>query len=206
MNTIKVNIKEIVKNNLLSEANRKNHIYNSFEKIKDLKNDELIKGYVETSFGLMNEGYTVDEIESSLEEIENPLNMLDDKVDWKNMFKDSLTSSAKEYIIKWLLNTVGMGPQWSTTIAQVFSNKFTPLDMLKPFKNEGMCVQHMPNMVDSILEVIVRYIGSEVTNTDRADYNWSGTGNVMIGNIIGETIQQSNISETISNKLCKVIH
>lgn len=206
MNTIKVNIKEIVKNNLLSEANRRNHIYNSFEKIKDLKNDELIKGYVETSIGLMNEGYTVDEIESSLEEIENPLNMLDDKVDWKNMFKDSLTSSAKEYIIKWLLNAIGMGPQWSTTLAQFFSNKFTPLDMLKPFKNEAMCIENMPKMVDGVLEVIVRYIGSEVTKTDRSDYNWSGVGGNLVGNMFGEAIEESNISESISNKLCKVIH
>lgn len=205
MNTIKVNIKEIVKTNLISEANRRNHIYNSFEKIKDLKNDELIKGYVETSIGLMNEGYTVDEIESSLEEIENPLDMLDGKVDWKGMFKDSLTSTAKEYIIKWLLNAVGMGPQWSTTLAQAFSS-YSPLDMLKPFKNEQMCLQHMPGLSDMVLKVIVRYIGSEVTNTDRTDYNYSGAGGVLIGNMFGEAIEESNISESISNKLCKVIH
>lgn len=205
MKTIKVNIKEIVKNNLLSESNRKNHIYNSFEKIKDLKNNELIKGYVETSIGLMNEGYTVDEIESSLNEIENPLNMLDGKLDWKSVFKDSLTSGAKEYVIKWLLSAVGMGPQWSTTISQAFAD-YSPLDMLKPFKNEQMCIQHMPALSDTILEVIVRYIGSSATGTNRTDYDWSGVGGNLVGNIFGEVIRDSNISETISNKLCKAIH
>jgi hypothetical protein len=205
MNTIKVNIKEIVRTNLINESDRRKHILNSFQKIKDLKNEQLLEGYISTSNKLISEGYGFHEIENLINEIENPLNMLDGKVDWGGMFKESLYSSAKEYIIKWLLNAVGMGPQWSTTMAQALAD-LNPLDLLKPFKNEQNCIQYMPNICDTVLEVLVRYLGSSATGTNRTDYNWSGMGSVGVGNIFGEAIRESNIGESISNKLCKVIH
>lgn len=205
MNTIKVNIKDIVRKNLISESNKTNFLNESFEKIKDYKGHVLVEKYIETSISLLNEGFEFEEIENYLNEIDNPLNALGDKVDWGGMFKESLYSSAKEYIIKFILNYIGVGPGISTTLSQFFAD-VTPMDLLRPFKNVEYCNTYLPKIMNGVLEVIVRYLGSKITGTDRNDYEWSGVGNVGLGNMFGEAIRESNMSKTISDKLCKVIH
>jgi hypothetical protein len=64
----------------------------------------------------------------------------------------------------------------------------------------------MPNICDTVLEVLIRYLGSTATGVDRTEYGWKGLGSVGVGNLFGEAISESNIGESISNKLCKVIH
>lgn len=205
MNTIKINIKDVVRKNLISESNKVNYLNESFKKIKDYKGDVLIEKYIETSVSLLNEGYEFEEIENYLNEIDNPLNALGDKVDWGGMFKESLYSSAKEYAIKFFLNYLGVNQGISTTLAQFFAD-VTPIDLLRPFKNAEYCNTYLPKIMKGVLEVIVRYLGSEITGTDRNDYNWSGMASVGLGNMFGEAISESNISNTISVKLCKIIH
>lgn len=204
MNTIKLEIKNIVKSNL--EEKRKEKFNSSFQKLREIKDRSLLgEQFMQTSLNLMREGYEIDDIENYLNEIDNPLDGLKDKVDWSGMFKDSLYSTAKEYIIKWLLDYIGMGPVISTTLAQFFAD-YSPLDLLKPFKNEQYCNQYLPDMIDGILEVTVRYLGGKVTGTNRTNYEWGGAPSVAIGNLFGDAIKKSNISETISTQLCKVIH
>ena len=204
MNTIKLEIKNIVKSNL--EEKRKEKFNSSFQKLREIKDRSLLgEQFMQTSLNLMREGYEIDDIENYLNEIDNPLDGLKDKVDWSGMFKDSLYSTAKEYIIKWLLDYIGMGPGISTTLAQFFAD-YSPLDLLKPFKNEQYCNQYLPDMIDGILEVTVRYLGGKVTGTNRTNYEWGGAPSVAIGNLFGDAIKKSNISETISTQLCKVIH
>lgn len=204
MNTIKLEIKNIVKSNL--EEKRKEKFNSSFQKLREIKDRSLLgEQFMQTSLNLMREGYEIDDIENYLNEIDNPLDGLKDKVDWSGMFKDSLYSTAKEYIIKWLLDYIGFGPNTSTTLAQFFAD-YSPLDLLKPFKNEQYCNQYLPDMIDGILEVTVRYLGGKVTGTNRTNYEWGGAPSVAIGNLFGDAIKKSNISETISTQLCKVIH
>jgi len=205
MNTIKLNIKEIVQNNLISEMNRRDYLNESFVKIKDFRGDKLINEYMKTSVTLMNEGFTFEEIETHINEIDNPLDKLDGKVDWGGMFKDSLYSSAKEYAIKWILNYIGVGPQISTSLAQFFA-EVTPLDLLRPFKNEQYCTMYLPKIMNGALEVIVRYLGAKMTGTDRTNYEWSGLGSVGVGNLFGEAIKESKVGKAMSDKLCKVLH
>jgi hypothetical protein len=143
-----------------------------------------------------------------LNEIENPLAGVTDKVDWSGMLKDSLYSSAKEYVIKWVLDYVGLSsklPGLSTSLAQFFAD-YSPLDLLKPFKNAQYCDQYLPDMIDGVLELSVRYLGGKITGTNRTNYEWKGAPSVAIGNLFGEAIKKSNISETISTQLCKMIH
>jgi hypothetical protein len=204
MNTIKLEIKNIVKSNL--EEKRKEKFNSSFQKLREIKDKSLLgEQFMQTSLNLMREGYEIEDIESYLNEVDNPLDGLKDKVDWSGMFKDSLYSTAKEYIIKWLLDYIGFGPNISTTLAQFFAD-YSPLDLLKPFKNEQYCNQYLPDMIDGILEVTVRYLGGKVTGTNRTNYEWGGAPSVAIGNLFGSAIEKSNISQTMSTQLCKLIH
>jgi hypothetical protein len=214
MNTIKLDIKNIVKSNLQEKRDEK--FYESFMKLHKLEDKSLLgEQFMQTSLNLMREGYTIDDIENFLNEIENPLSGITDKikgstekVDWSGMMKDSLYSSAREYIIKWILDYVGLSsrlPGLSTSLAQFFADR-TPLELLKPFKNEQYCIQSLPGIIDGVLEVSVRYLGGKVTGTDRTNYEWSGAPSVAIGNLFGAAIEKSNISETISTQLCKMIH
>ncbi len=214
MNTIKLDIKNIVKSNLQEKRNER--FYESFQKLNKLEDKSLLgEQFMQTSLNLMKEGYSIDDIENFLNEIENPLSGITDKikgstekVDWSGMMKDSLYSSAKEYVIKWVLDYVGLSsrlPGLSTTLSQFFAD-YSPLDLLKPFKNAQYCSQYLPDMIDGVLEVIVRYLGGKITGTNRTNYEWGGAPSVAIGNLFGDAIRKSNVSETISGQLCKMIH
>ena len=214
MNTIKLEIKNIVKSNLQEKRNER--FYESFMKLHKIEDKSLLgEQFMQTSINLMKEGYTIDDIENFLNEIENPLSGITDKitgatekVDWSGMMKDSLYSSAKEYIIKWIFDYVGISktaPGLSTTLSQALAD-LDIRNLFRPFKNEQYCIQYLPNVIDVILEGIVRYMGGKVTGTDRNNYEWGGAPSVAIGNAFGVAIEKSNISETISTQLCKIIH
>ena len=66
----------------------------------------------------------------------------------------------------------------------------------------------MPKLIDAILEVIVRKLGSKISGIDSNDYglNLKSAGTTLTGNLFGEAIRQSNISEVLSEKFCKLIH
>ncbi len=69
-------------------------------------------------------------------------------------------------------------------------------------------MSHMPKMVDSVLEALSRYIAGSAMGVDRNNYglNLGGITSSFAGNMFGEVIRDSNMGETISNKLCKLIH
>ena len=75
----------------------------------------------------MNDGYTIEEIEAS--DIYNKMN----SVDWKGVVGDSILTTAKEYIIKYVMQEVlGANATFSRMFAQFMAN-VNPLDLLKPF-------------------------------------------------------------------------
>jgi hypothetical protein len=66
----------------------------------------------------------------------------------------------------------------------------------------------MPKIIDGILEVLARYLVTKVTNSDRDDYglNLKSISLTFGGNMLGEAIRDSDLSEILSEKFCKIIH
>lgn len=214
MNTIKLEIKNIVKSNLQEKRNER--FYEIFMELHKLEDKSLLgEQFMQTSINLMSEGYTADDIENFLNEIENPLSGITDKVkgdiknyDFGGAFKESLYTSAKEYAIKWVLDYVGISrtlPNLSTSLAQFFAN-VSVKDLLKPFKNEAYCIQYMPNILDGVLVVVARYLSGSVAGTDRNNYEWKGSPSVLAGNMLGQVIKDSKMAESLAKPLCKIIH
>lgn len=194
-------IKVIIKSNLLEERKRKlNESLSSLNGIKD--KDTLLEKYLITTSNLLGNGYTIEEIETS--DIVKQFN----DTDWKKTLGDSLSTTAKEYIIRFVVKEIfGGGEGFSTTVAQVLAN-INPLDLLKPFKDEQSCVNHFPQISDALIIALLRYVAAGQLGVDRNEYGlgFKGITSNITGNLFGKVIKDSNISETISNSFCKAIH
>jgi hypothetical protein len=193
-------IKLIVSDKLKQERIKK--LNESLSQLELIRNEKmLIEKFLVVSGQLLNEGYTIQEIESS--DVYNQLN----KVDWGGAVSNTLMTSAKEYAIKFIVqNVLGANPTFSRIFAQFMAN-VNPVDLLKPFKDEQSCIQHFPAIVDGIIIVIFRSVMANELNVDSNSYKNLKDGlNVIAGNMLGEAIKNSNISETVSNSFCKMIH
>lgn len=194
-------IKVIIKSNLLEERKRKlNESLSSLGGITD--KNTLLEKYLITTSNLMNDGYTLEEIESS--DVYNKLN----SVDWKGVVGDSILTTAKEYIIKYVMQEVlGANATFSRMFAQFMAN-VNPLDLLKPFKDEQSCIQYFPQISDGILIVMFRSIaaGEIGANSNSYDLNLKDGLSAIAGNMMGKAIKESNISEKVADMFCKAIH
>lgn len=195
------NLKVKIKQTLLEERKRK--LEESFVELNDIRDDSyLVERYLTITSKLLEEGYSLEEIESS--DISNKL----DSVNWKEVMGQGALSAAKEYVIRFVLKEVfGANPTFSTMASQFFAD-YSPLDLLKPFKDESNCNQYMPKLCGGLLEVLMRYIGSNTLDIDRNDYgiSFKGIGSTLGGNLFGELIKESNLTKTMSDKFCKMIH
>ncbi|WP_282459169.1 hypothetical protein, partial [Mycoplasmopsis arginini] len=147
-------------------------------------------------------GYTLQEIESS--DIYNKLN----SVDWKGAISDGILTSAKEYIIKYVMQKVlGANPTFSRMFAQFMAN-VNPLDLLKPFKDEQSCIQSFPQISDGILIVMFRSVVGGEIGVDSNSYQLGVKDglSVIAGNMVGKAIKDSNISEKVADMFCKSVH
>lgn len=194
-------IKVIIKSNLLEERKRKlNESLSSLGGIKD--KNTLLEKYLITTSNLMNDGYTIEEIEAS--DIYNKMN----SVDWKGVVGDSILTTAKEYIIKYVMQEVlGANATFSRMFAQFMAN-VNPLDLLKPFKDEQSCVQSFPQIVDGMLIVMFRSVVAGEIGADSNSYQIGLKDGLsaIAGNMVGQAIKESNISEKVSDIFCKAIH
>jgi hypothetical protein len=207
MSTIKVNIKDVVTRTLNEE--RRSHLKKSYSQLNESKGEDLFKKYFIISSNLISEGYTEKEITQYLNEIDNPLNPNNwgmDKEKIAQGMTDSIWSGAKEFVIKWACNALGFNETFSTILAQSLSNKMTPVDLIRPFKDMSSCTASMPKVVDTISEVVIRQAGASITKTDSNNYEWSGVGSTLIGNMFGQAIEQSTFGETLGGMFCKQIH
>jgi hypothetical protein len=194
-------IRVIIKSNLLEERKRKlNESLSSLSGITD--KNTLLEKYLITTSNLMNDGYTIEEIEAS--DIYNKMN----SVDWKGVLGDSILTTAKEYIIKFVMQEVlGANATFSRMFAQFMAN-VNPLDLLRPFKDEQSCIQSFPQIADGILIVMFRSIAGGEIGVDSNSYQLGLKDglSVMAGNMVGQAIKESNISEKVSDIFCKAIH
>jgi hypothetical protein len=203
-------LKTKIKETLLEERKRK--LEESFSILEDVRDyDFFTVNYVSITTKLLDEGYTPNEIINHLNEadLNIPTSGEDLKnLDWKGLMGDTMISGLKEYAIEYILSNVfGVNKGLSITAAQVFAD-YNPLDLLKPFKNAEMCNSHMPKLVNSLLEALVRYLASEATGTDRSNYgfNVQGVATTASGNLFGEVLRSTNVGNAISDKICQMIH
>jgi len=201
MNNIKLDIKKIVSENL--QKTRKQRLEESFNHIKDIKDVETLYSQIlYTSSNLIEEGYEFEEVETvvnGLTEqgiIDSALGGMEDlkNKDWSGDVKSGLWSAAKEYVINYFVSALGVNETWSKSLSIIFAD-MSPVEILKPFKNEQYCTQYMPKLAAAIIEATVAgYIGKDnaVKNITR--------------NILTESLSESNINQILSNKFCKIIH
>lgn len=203
-------LKNKIKETLLEERKRK--LKESFSILEDIRdNDFLAVNYVSITTRLLDEGYSPNEIIEHLNEVD--LNIPTSGEDLKNMnwgdlMSDTMISGLKEYAIQYVLSNVfGANKGLSVTAAQIFAD-YSPLDLLKPFKNAEMCNSYMPKLVNSLLEALIRYLASEATGTDRTnyDFNVQGIATSASGNLFGEVLRSTNVANAISDKVCQMIH
>jgi hypothetical protein len=201
-------LKSKIKQTLLEERQRR--LEESFVELGDVNDiNYFIKIYSEVTEKLISEGFYVDEINDYvLNEFDLPSSEDIDKMDWGKVITGGMLSGVKEYVINFILtNIFGANPDFSRFTAQVLAD-YNVLDLLKPFKNESLCVSEMPKLVDALLEASSRYIGASVSGVNQNNYSLSvsGISTTLAGNMFGEVIRQSNIGEEISNRFCKIIH
>jgi hypothetical protein len=197
-------LRKYIKETLLEERERK--LYSSYDELNDIRDKEyFLERYFSITATLLNEGYSIEEVESAMNEVENPVS----NYDFGSNLLSSGGSQLKEYAINILLTFIfgGKNQGLISTISVVFAD-YDIRDILKPFKDEPNCMSHMPKMVDSVLEALSRYIAGSAMGVDRNNYglNLGGITSSFAGNMFGEVIRDSNMGETISNKLCKLIH
>jgi hypothetical protein len=162
MKEIKLNIKEIVNENL---NNKRNEILEKhFEDIDFYSTEKIINEHINKTIMLLNEGYDLNELDQYMGKANDAIkSVVGPNINYGDMFKDSMYSMAKEFAIKWILDFIGFSPSMSTYLAQGMAD-LSYKDVLYPFKNKEYCIKYGPNLLDAILEVIVRKYGHKLYN------------------------------------------
>jgi thiamine biosynthesis lipoprotein ApbE len=197
-------LRKYINETLLEERQRKLH--SSYDELNDIRDKEyFLERYFFITSNLLNEGYSIEEVESAIQGVENPLS----NVDIGGNLLSAGGSQIKEYVINVLLTYVFGGKNQGiiTTISVVFAD-YDVRDILLPFKDMSNCSTHMPKMIDSVLEALSRYIAGSTIGVDRNNYglDLGGIASGYAGNMFGEVIRDSNMGEIIADKLCKFIH
>ena len=206
---MELNLNKKLKEELLSI--RRNRLYESLSELKDIEdNDFLIVQYLTKTGKLLDEGYSIEEVQQVSE------NIFTDKLTqgagavagdvWSNTnILDALFGGGlgmiKEQIIRWVLTQLGVGKGAANAMAAALE-QMDPRDLLRVFKTPELCTQKMPAISDAVMAGIRGYLqfGEKSVGLNVADQ-----GKSALGNIVDELIQQSNLGETIGNKLCGAI-
>lgn len=188
-------LKSLIPEELIQE--RQNYLIENVKPLSEIKDPiECQNRFFETTIKLISEGYDISEIEEISEGLLgdiakgaiNPANWLSGG--W---------SAIKEQIIRWILKTLGMGPGL-TNVAATFLADYDVKDLLKPFKSQEFCLsaEGMPKITDGVVEATIRYLQfGEQSPTIKKDFVKLG-----FGNLVGEIIRDSNLGETVANKVC----
>jgi hypothetical protein len=231
-NQINLSVKNIVSKNLIQKRNE--ILEESFAINETNTYNELIKKHAIVAVNLINEGYDINEITDYIDKASNSIqDLTNTKFDYGQAFKDSMYSMAKEFAIKFILEYIGFSPSVSTKLGIALAD-LSYKDLLIPFKNREYCNKHLPNILDAILEVIIRDIMNKKLRFKKTkmedeielekaklakkegkkytpmlsydEYNWSDIPEIGLGNIVGDVIRKTPTSEAIANQLCKIIH
>lgn len=191
MNTID----KILKEELIRE--RKNLLTENILSLQHSKNKkDLMENSLSTIFRLLDEGYTGEEIASTIEEQDGFLSKIFGMA--KGGFKGGIWSQLKEMAIKWLLKAFGIQSpakeMLATAVADLELKK-----LLGIFKSEQGCIDGVGSIVDTLLELAVGRLQVSM-----------GLGNIMsdsVRNVLMDSVRNSNVGESISrNLICNRIH
>lgn len=184
MENLKIQIK--IKEAILEE--RSKNLDEKLQKVLGVSEDEFIfEDLVKTYNELLDEGYTIEEIDLSSLGNSNLF----------NLGKGGLMSWIKESLIKWFLEQVFPGSPKTVAMASQVLADVNPLHLLSIFNpnKPEKCIEHFPSVADSLIEVFLRNTLVSSTETNKM-------GN-LLGNVFGQAIQDSNIGEIAADKFCK---
>jgi|694.fasta_scaffold79783_3 hypothetical protein len=205
-------IKQKIREQLEKEQVRTTYLTESLKPLSDISDEGFfIQSYIQIADTLMNEGYTLSEIEPLIEQ-----SMADrlkqgvggmaadtwDKTSVLGALFGGGLSGVKEQIVKWLLTSLGMGAGAATFISTVLAD-YDVRDLLKVFKSKEHCLapEGLPGISDAVMEGIVAYLqtGEQPMNIKQ------DIGGVALRNVFADVMRQSNLGEGIAEKVCGAI-
>lgn len=192
---------------------RRTRLEESLGELKDIQDrDFFFHSYIQKSAKLLDEGYSIEEIEQISE------NWFTDKIGqgagtvakdiWGSTnVLDALFGGGlgmiKEQVIRWVLVQLGVGKGAANFLAAALEQT-DPRELLRIFKSPENCTSGMPKISDGLMAGIVRYLQYGEKDVKLFDKNSDVLG-LALGNILDEVITQSNIGETVASKLCAAI-
>lgn len=205
-------IKQKIREQLEKEQVRTKYLIESLKPLSDISDEGFfIQSYIQIADTLMNEGYTLSEIEPLIEQSltdrlkQGVGGMASDTWDKTSvlgaLFGGGL-SGVKEQIVKWLLTSLGMGAGAATFISTVLAD-YDVRDLLKVFKSKEHCLapEGLPGISDAVMEGIVAYLqtGEKPMNIKQ------DLGGIALRNVFADVMRQSNLGEGIAEKVCGAI-
>lgn len=205
-------IKQKIREQLEKEQVRTKYLTESLKPLSDISDEGFfIQSYIQIADTLMNEGYTLSEIEPLIEQSltdrlkQGVGGMASDTWDKTSvlgaLFGGGL-SGVKEQIVKWLLTSLGMGAGAATFISTVLAD-YDVRDLLKVFKSKEHCLapEGLPGISDAVMEGIVAYLqtGEKPMNIKQ------DLGGIALRNVFADVMRQSNLGEGIAEKVCGAI-
>jgi hypothetical protein len=204
-------INKLIREELIKK--RKNNLVESLSPLNDIDDkDFFFHSYIQKSSELLDEGYSIEEIEQIAE------NMFTDKIlqGGGGVAKDIWGSTnildalfggglgmIKEQVIRWVLVNLGVGKGAANFLA-AFLEQTDPRELLRLFKSPESCTSGMPKISDGLMAGIVRYLQYGEKDVKLFDQNSDVLG-LALGNVLDEVITQSNIGEKVGEKLCAAI-
>jgi len=205
-------IKQKIREQLEKEQVRTTYLTESLKPLSDISDEGFfIQSYIQIADTLMNEGYTLSEIEPLIEQ-----SMADrlkqgvggmaadtwDKTSVLGALFGGGLSGVKEQIVKWLLTSLGMGAGAATFISTALAD-YDVRNLLKVFKSKEHCLapEGLPGISDFVMEGIVAYLqtGEKPMNI-KQDF-----GGIALRNVFADVMRQSNFGESVAEKVCGAI-
>ncbi len=205
MKNIQIDVKNIVKKNLNEHYESK--LNSSYSVLNEQHGANVIYNFINISKGLLEEGYTIKDIENFLnEEMSLPTSLEQLKnINWNGPVKETLLSSLREMVIYSILTSFKVREDVAFVIAS-FMADIPPLNYIRPFKNRAYCDKYMPSLVDAMIEALLRYAGRKITGAKPKNETILDVISMIGGNLGGELTRNSNAGEFITKYLCDYIH
>lgn len=205
-------IKLIIKEELKKESD--NYLIESFNKLSSITNEKLfIEQLTETTVGLLNDGYTLEEINLIAEQaaaqtagqagnlfsgLKNPET---GKFDLTGLLFGGGKSMFWEQILRWLFKKVlGVSEKTAQNAAIVLAD-YNPLHILRLFKGYNACVQEIAHTDKGggglgalIIELFI--------NNSQFQGGSQTMGKVALRNVAAEAIRDSNLDDKLAEKIC----
>lgn len=225
MKNINFDIKKSVKKNLY--IHKFNKIHEAYKSIEFVDDNDYIKQYLYKTFDIIKEGYTLNDIDEYfnkkfLNEIETPKNLnLPDinnliPSNFSSTIWDSIKMQLKEYIIYYILSAIFGEDNDYVEPLSIALKQIELVKLLYIFYDEVKCKQPMTQVIDAILEIIVRKTANNFFKDSDSEFVNKLTGekktwsqffiSMTLGNLVGQLISQSETPDMFAEKFCKLIH